>query len=68
MGTVLAKLNPSAWRVPLPRMNAISIARTRPRTRDTAVPDAITAVAFSSLRPPCSPDGVTSACAGDAAG
>ena len=45
LGTVLAMVNISACRVPLPNRNTSSISRKNPITRDRAVPAAITALA-----------------------
>src|SRR5215210_6049583 len=44
-GTLLAMVNISACRVPLPNRNTSSISRKNPITRDSAVPAAITALA-----------------------
>ena len=49
LGTVLAMVNISACRVPLPNRNTSSISRKKPITRDSAVPPAITALAEISL-------------------
>ena len=48
-GTIDAMSRMSAWRVPLPRMNATSMTRSTPRTREIMVPEAITALAPRSL-------------------
>src|SRR5918997_3167182 len=45
LGTVLAMVNISACRVPLPNRNTSSISRKKPINRDSAVPAAITALA-----------------------
>ncbi len=42
-GTVLARVNMSACRVPLPNRMTSSTNRPKPSTRETAVPAAITA-------------------------
>ena len=47
-GTVVAIVNISACRVPLPNRYTNSMSRKKPRTRDNAVPDAMSMLAETS--------------------
>jgi hypothetical protein len=49
LGTVLAKVNMSACRVPLPNRSTSSINRPKPSTREVSVPAAIRAPAETSF-------------------